>query len=64
MRGTKRLPAWATPLVAPDVSRPDMPLQLARLLALSHGEAALTRERWAAMQALEGRRLQRLKGGA
>ncbi|EFN53539.1 hypothetical protein CHLNCDRAFT_136659 [Chlorella variabilis] len=36
-------------------------MNLARLLALSHGEAALTRERWAAMQALEGRRLQRLK---
>jgi hypothetical protein len=36
------------------------PLQLARLMALSHGEAALTRERWAAMQALESRRQQRL----
>lgn len=38
-------------------------MNLARLLAVSHGEATLTRERWAAMQALESRRQQRLHGG-
>ena len=36
------------------------PPQLARLLALSHGEGQLTRERWAAMRALEARRAERL----
>jgi hypothetical protein len=36
-------------------------LQLARLLALSHGESGLTRERWASMQALEASRQQRMQ---
>ncbi len=35
-------------------------LQLARLLALSHGEAELSRERWQAMRAMEGARAARL----
>lgn len=36
------------------------PPQLARLLALSQGEAELTQERWHAMRALEGARAARL----
>lgn len=36
------------------------PLQLARLLALSHGEAGLTRERWLAVRAMEAARGARL----
>jgi hypothetical protein len=36
-------------------------MNLARLQALSHGEASLTRERWAAMLEMEGRRRQRLQ---
>ncbi|KAL4424256.1 hypothetical protein ABPG75_001557 [Micractinium tetrahymenae] len=35
-------------------------MNLARLLALSHGEAALTRERWQAMRAMEEARAARL----
>jgi Mini-chromosome maintenance replisome factor len=36
-------------------------LQLARLLALSHGETRLSAQRWAAMRALEARREARLR---
>lgn len=34
-------------------------LQLARLLAVSHGESELTSERWASARALDARRMER-----
>jgi hypothetical protein len=57
------IPCFLLPLAPTAVPCPGR-IQLARLLALSHGEKALTRERWSAMRALEERRRQRLAGGA
>lgn len=48
----------------PRPTHPSAPLgalQLARLLALSHGETVLTRERWGSMKGLEARRRERLQ---
>lgn len=52
-------PPPPTPARSPDLCR----VQMARLLAISHGEGVLSRERWAAMRSLEERRRQRLAAG-